>query len=153
MESDSPSHDFLSARDALTTVADDRRKLAARTRSHSWYAVALAACVGVLVWTHAVPAPWNMTLIVITCVAIVLAESAVRNHTGVSTFRPAGVGGTVILASLIVLILALFLVAALLTTVQLAAWVPLIAITGFILTLSGIVLFDRVNDRELSSGI
>lgn len=150
MESDRPSPS--EARDALSTLAGDRARLAERVVTPGWYHPTLGAVVALIICTQALPSPASLLFLPVALFGLPALVLVYRARYGVWIGQPAGPGSRRILRNLMV-VLVLALVAAL--AIKLGAieyrWVVVPAAVGFV---ASVVLGRRYDDavgRELST--
>ncbi|MGO4104717.1 hypothetical protein AB4Y63_12245 [Leifsonia sp. YAF41] len=144
-------HDAAFAREALDTIAVDRRRLAVRFTAETWWAApaqALAVAAVVAAPAAGVAGPMSVVAALAT-IALVGIEHRFRKRTGISTNRPAGPASLAVLIVLCTMIVAAFIISLVLATMGERSWIIASTSAGFIVMLVGVAIYDRAYARDL----
>ena len=141
--------------DLLSIVHRDRRWLAARFRAATPAAApAQALCFAVMIAAPASGWSWLSVIVFVLAIAGFIAVEAVfRRHLGVSIDLPVGVRGWLVIIAITVIVVALGFASAVLGLMGLGLGVLAASAVGFVVTLLGVIAYDRIYAADLTRAV
>jgi hypothetical protein len=143
------ANDF-DARDALSAVEADRRRLGDRMTAETyWAAPAQGLAAALLIVAPAAGIPGLFLLLAASLALFIGVEWFFRRRSGLSISRPAGPRGMALLVVLGVLLGVFSALSYGLWAFDLVAWIVPVALLGGVLMAFGVISYDRIFANEV----